>query len=282
MIDAKTILGGLMQAGLAPSSTGRVERAVGPQGLGGQGGLLEQLAGMLGGTGGGGAAGGAMGGGLGAILGQLQGTAKDAVGRTTDAVKRNDPLAVGGLGALAGAILGGRGGAVGGGLMAVLGSLAYGALQNMQAQQAQAAATANDTSPLAVLPPEVRGAATPDEEASVNARAMVLVQAMIAAAKADGQIDAAERERILGKLAEGGADQDARDWVLMEMRAPLDLDAIVAQAGSPDLALEVYAASVMAIEVDTEAERAYLTELARRLSLPAPAVAYVNRALGIG
>jgi uncharacterized membrane protein YebE (DUF533 family) len=50
-------------------------------------------------------------------------------------VQQNNPLAIGGLGALAGAMLGGGKGAVGGGLMAVLGSLAYSALQRANQQQ---------------------------------------------------------------------------------------------------------------------------------------------------
>ena len=54
-----------------------------------------------------------------------------------------------------------------------------------------------------------------------------------------------------------------------------------AQASSPELAVQVYAASLLAIEVDTAAERAYLRDLAARLGLDASAVARVHQALGV-
>ena len=50
---------------------------------------------------------------------------------------------------------------------------------------------------------------------------------------------------------------------------------------SPELAVQVYAASLLAIEVDTAAERAYLRDLAARLGLDASAVAHVHQALGV-
>ena len=90
---------------------------------------------------------------------------------------------------------------------------------------------------------------------------------MINAAKADGQIDGTEMNNILGKLDEAGAGQDAKDFVLAEMRRPLDLDGLVAGVSTPDLAAAVYAASAMAIKVDTPAEQNYLGQLATRLNL---------------
>ena len=59
-----------------------------------------------------------------------------------------------------------------------------------------------------------------------DARAELLLRAMINAAKADGQIDGTEMNNILGKLDEAGEGQDAKDFVLAEMRRPLDLDGL--------------------------------------------------------
>ena len=92
---------------------------------------------------------------------------------------------------------------------------------------------------------------------------------MINAAKADGQIDGNEMNNILSKLDEAGADQEAKDFVLAEMRRPLDLDSLVAGVRTPGLAAAVYAASTMAIQVDTPAEQNYLAQLASRLRHPA-------------
>lgn len=264
MFDAKRLLDSLVQAGMTDSTGQRVQNALGPQGLGGQaggGGLLDQLGQMLGAAQGG-AGGGA--GGLGGLLGQVMGGLQGAAGRTTEAVRRNDPLAVGGLGAVVGALLGGRGGAVGGGALALLGSLAYSALKGMGEAQAAAA------SPAAEL-----------EHLTSDDTAMLLIRAMITAAKADGRIDRDEIDRIAGKLAEIGADAEAQRWVMAEMQAPADVAGLVAQVRGPEVAAEVYAASLLAIEVDTPAEQAYLADLARRLQLPPQAVAQIHRALGV-
>lgn len=70
------------------------------------------------------------------------------LGQGTDAVRGNYPLAIGGLGALAGALLGGGRGAVGGGVLAVLGSLAYSALSKQGGEQGTEAASVEDRSPM--------------------------------------------------------------------------------------------------------------------------------------
>ncbi len=279
MFDAQKLLGAFLDAKAAPSAGSRVERAVGPQGMGGQGGLLDQLGGLLGGAGGGGT------GGLQGLLAQMSGAAQGAVSRTGDAVKRNDPLAVGGLGAVAGALLGGRGGAVGGGALALLGSLAYAALNASQSGQQAAAPAAAQPSAAGAAPPdlpvELRGATSPGDEAVLASRALILLRAMISAAKADGRIDQDEMDRIFKKLDETGADPEAKDYVIQELRSPLDLDGLVAQVQAPDLAVQVYAASLLAIEVDTDAERAYLARLAQSLALPPAAIAHIHRTLGV-
>ncbi len=275
MFDAQSLVGAFLNAKGTPSTDARVQRAVGPEGMGGQGGLLDQLSGMLGGAGGVG--------GLQGMLSQVTGAAQGAAARTGDAVKSNDPLVVGGLGAVAGALLGGRGGAVGGGALALLGSLAYAALQSAQAgQQRGQQPGATPASPAAPeLPVEIRGASSPADQAVLASRALILLRAMISAAKADGTIDQDEMERIFKKLDESGADSEARDYVLQEMRAPLDLDGLVAQAQSPDVAAQVYAASLLAIEVDSDAERAYLARLAQGLALPPAAIAHIHQTLGV-
>ena len=172
----------------APSAGSRVERAVGPEGMGGQGGLLDQLGGLLGGAGAGGAGGA---GGLQGLLSQMSGAAQGAATRTGDAVKSNDPLAVGGLGAVAGALLGGRGGAVGGGALALLGSLAYAALNASQSRQ-QPHRAGRPAGPPRRHPSCRSSFAAPPVPAMrsvLASRALILLRAMISAAKADGTID---------------------------------------------------------------------------------------------
>jgi uncharacterized membrane protein YebE (DUF533 family) len=276
-MDPKNLLGALLQGGMSQSTGRRVEHAVGPQGLGGSGGLLGQL---LGGGGGAGVS-GTGGGGIGDLLGRLSG----ALGSGGQPGQGVNPLAMGGMGALAGAVLGrGRssvGNAVGGGALALLGTLAWQALQKANQQKAaqgqapQPTTQAAPAVPLGLRPPE-----SPAEETALADQATILLRAMINAAKADGQIDGGEMQRIIGRLEEAGADNEARDFVLQELKKPLDLEGLVSRVSDPTLAAEVYAASLLAIEVDTPAERDYLQRLAAGLRLDPAAVQHLHQTLG--
>ena len=101
------------------------------------------------------------------------------------------------------------------------------------------------------------------------------------AAKADGEIDRQEIERISAKLGDAASDQEARAFLVQEMQQPSDIEGITRQVSSPELAVQVYAASLLAIEVDTPAERAYLRDLAGRLGLDASVTSRVHQALGV-
>jgi uncharacterized membrane protein YebE (DUF533 family) len=118
------------------------------------------------------------------------------------------------------------------------------------------------------------------EESELESKAKVVLKAMINAAKADGQIDDAERQRILGKLEEAGADAETREFVQADMRRPFDANG-VPEVSNPQTAVEVYAASLLAIAVDTPAERDYLRRLAQGLGLEAGTVQRLHAALGV-
>jgi uncharacterized membrane protein YebE (DUF533 family) len=148
--------------------------------------------------------------------------------------------------------------------MGMLGSLAMTALQSYMQQQSSRSSGAA-TVPSQPLPSEG------DDEA-----AYTLIYAMIAAAKADGAIDYKEQQRTLTELTEAGADDEARAFVQREMERPLDLDALVSRVQDERMAEEVYAASLLAIEVDTPAEQHYLQDLAARLHLDAQTVTQLH------
>lgn len=254
MFNATQLLGALMQNRAAPSAPNRLDAAFrqGAQAPAGNpfGDLLSRL-----GVGGGGA------GGLSGILNNLPDMAQKAFGGTANQVRANNPVAVGGLGAIAGALLGGGRGAVGGGLLAALGSVAYAALQN---------------SGRAAAAPEV-----PDTEAAMQHTALLVLRGMIEAVKADGRVDAAEADRIARKLDESGADAEARAWVRTQLASPSDIDGLARDVATPQQAAQVYAGALLAIEVDTDAERAFMTRLASALALPPSATDEVHRSLGI-
>lgn len=49
-----------------------------------------------------------------------------------------------------------------------------------------------------------------------------------------------------------------------------------------DLGAEIYAASLLAVEVDRPAEKAYLEQLARGLGLPAEVTQRIEQMIGLG
>lgn len=272
MFDARELLGRVLQSGMTTDKTpDRLGHAMGPGGLGsGEGSIakiFKELTGQSGGTGGGG-------------LGNVAGMAEKWLGTAGRQVQSGNPWAIGGLVALAGTVLG-RGnpamkGAVGAGLLALLGSVA------MKAMKSRDQGTgATDTDGAAQVPIGLREPQTPAEEAQLQDTARLAVKAMISAAKADGQIDGAEIGRILGKLKDDGEDAEAQAFVIDEMQKPLDLDALVRDVSSKEVAVQVYGASLLAITVDTDAERDYLKRLADRLGLDSATVARVHETLGV-
>ena len=180
-------------------------------------------------------------------------------------------MGAGALGALGGALLGDRGpGMIGGGLLAIVGNMA------VQALQAHMAGTA--TAAPAPMPAAGYVAATPDAQR----KATLLIRAMIQAAKADGTVDQVEMQRIMGKVEEHGHDPSATAFVSSEMAKPIDLPGLCRDVTSPQEAVEVYAASIMVLDVDSPPERNYLEDLARNLGIAPPVVAQINQQLGLG
>jgi uncharacterized membrane protein YebE (DUF533 family) len=247
-----------------------MEHAFSEQGLGGDGGLLAQLAGGQRGRGGSG----------GNMLGSLASMAGSMLSGGGGSRGGGSSVGIGGLGALAGALLGGGGdsvkGALGGGALALLGSLAFDALRSSSEGRGPDASFDADHLPLGLRDPVGQV-----EEEALESKAVLVLQAMINAAKADGAIDRSEMDRIVGKLQEQGADIDSRNFVREQMNGPMNIDAVVSAIRDPQAAAEVYAASLLAIEVDTRAERDYLAQLAQRLAIAPHVVARIHSALGV-
>jgi uncharacterized membrane protein YebE (DUF533 family) len=265
------LLGSVLQSGMSDSTTSRIQSSLGG------GGILGQLGGLLGGVTGGRSQGSTAGsssilgtGSIGGALGNLLNEAGKMVGG-------NQNLALGGLGALAGALMGGRkglGGAlrggIGGGAMAMLGIMAYQALKKSGTLEKLKV-------PLGLAEPK-----TAAEKAELERNSELVLKAMINAAKADGQIDESEIGRIVGKVQENGADSTAQDYLSKEMAKPMDTESIVAAAkGKPELAAQLYAASLLAIEVDSQAEKDYLAQLATSLGLNPAVTQNLHQAVGL-
>lgn len=151
--------------------------------------------------------------------------------------------------------------------MAILATIAMAALKNRMNAGAR---TAN-------LTPELQQEAS--RLTSPGAEELVL-RAMISAAKADGKVDEAEVQRFVGKIDDDGVSAEEKQFLVEELRKPLDMRALVADVNSPALAAEIYAASLLAIELDTPAEADYLRSLAAELGLDDETVAQLHQLTG--
>ena len=145
------------------------------------------------------------------------------------------------------------------GSVAALGLLAYKAYGNWQAQQQPQA-----SAPPAAPPRTVNLLPAPQ----VEQHSLAMLQSMIAAAKADGHLDERERGLVEAELSRMSADADTRRWFEDELRKPLDPAEVARAAGSPEMAAEMYLASLLVADETSFMERAYLDELARQLRLP--------------
>jgi uncharacterized membrane protein YebE (DUF533 family) len=212
--------------------------------------LLDQFLGGQDGKGAGefmkGAGGGALAGGLAAIL----------LGTKTGREFGGEALKLGGV--------------------AAVGALAYKAYRDWQAgKEVPAAPPAQPSVPM--LPAPSGTPFNPSSESGQQKLARHLLRAMIAAAKSDGHVDADEQARIFAEMDKLPLAADDKAFVMDELRAKLDIDAVAGAAETPDEAAEIYTASLLAIDIDNAAERGYLAMLAARLKLDDALVAHLQQ-----
>lgn len=248
MIDATRILDMLIGNG-ANAGPGQFPAPAQPQQAAGGGDLLERARGMLGGVTqslpqgfGGGVAGGVAAGAITSLL----------------------------LGSKAGREFAGE--ALKLGAAAALGGLAYRAYSNYKTGQPVGTNTSAPSVPS--VTPSPLPAATPASD-----HALLLVRAMIAAALSDGVLDDTERNVIIGRLAAAGINAEEQHFIEAEIARPLSPAQFAAAARTPEQRAEVYLASAIAIDADTEAERAYLKYLAATLSLDDKLIAHLEEAV---
>lgn len=113
--------------------------------------------------------------------------------------------------------------------------------------------------------------------AASEENAKLMIRAMIMAAKADGEIDAEERTKILDALDDASDDEIA--FVQAQLDAPVDPVALANDAGVA-AAAQVYSAALMAITVDTDAEKTFLKSLASALRLDAAKQSEIHTTMG--
>lgn len=219
---------------------GAVPRQGGGAAQGGLGDLGGLLGGLLGGGSGSGAGAGGMGG-LGGLLGGL----------------------LGGGSSMGGSPMGGstQGRSRGGTNYAALASLGMMAFQAYQAWQRSQAAQQQAAPQQAMRTVDML--AGPEVEEHSHA----ILRALIAAAKADGRFDDAEKQMINAEIARHTDDPQLQQWLDDEVAKPLNPAEVAQSASDPGMAAEMYLASVMLVDDQQDAERNYLDELAASLNI---------------
>ncbi|MEN8762029.1 MAG: tellurite resistance TerB family protein [Thiogranum sp.] len=138
---------------------------------------------------------------------------------------------------------------------AMLGGLAFKAYENWR----------QNSNPQADTPQ------TADESAfleSSPAFELTLVKSMIAAARADGHIDATEQQNIFKAVERMGLSTEMKAAVFELLSQPIPIDELASGVDGLEQKSEVYLASCLAIDPDRPAERTYLNQLASVLQLP--------------
>lgn len=238
---------------------------------------------------GGGAGGGLMGalggaGGAGGLMSALGGAGAAGGGNPLGAILGGGAGGQGGLGGLL-EQLGGAAGSGGGGLNAMLGGLAgsagAGGLLGGLAGAMQQRPASNDASFGQVLNSAFDDNPEPMIEPSADQEAMaaLMLRAMIQAAKSDGQLDEGEQEKLMGQM---GGDIDAQEAAFLkeEMAKPVDANALV-QDTPQGMGPQVYAMSLLAIDLDNQNEAKYLHSLAQGFGMESAAVNDIHAQLGV-
>ena len=156
--------------------------------------------------------------------------------------------------------------------MALIGGLAYSAYRNYQ-QGRPATGGAHPQQQSLLAPPEGSGF---EPGAITNESATLLIRAMIAAAAADGRIDAKEQQAILGGLKQARLDAATQQFLEREIGNPASVDDLAGAVGSPEEAVRVYTAARIAVDPDLEEEHEFLAALADRLGIDESLAAHID------
>ena len=121
---------------------------------------------------------------------------------------------------------------------------------------------------------EPKVAPTPQQDAAAG----LMLRAMLQAAKCDGEIDAGEKKKLLDVL--GNASPEDMAFVNRELASPVDIQGLVKQVPK-GAEKQIYAASVMAVDLDSQKEAEYLGGLASGLGLGPAEVNAMHAQFGV-
>lgn len=183
--------------------------------------------------------------------------------------------------------------------LALLGTLAYKAYNNYQQDKSQDIGGAVKTAGSGMMA-QAGGLFAGAKQAIANAQAATvqqqalpapahspelsisIIRAMIAAAKADGKMDDAEMQKIMGHVEQGGMTGEEKMLLMREMAITQNMETIAGGAKSAEEAAEIYLAALLVCDSQCAAEQQFLGQLAGALKLdPAFAQNLQNELLGM-
>jgi len=169
--------------------------------------------------------------------------------------------------------------------LALLGTLAFKAFSNYQQQKA----VGQSASVIGAVKHSASGLATQanslisglfsgnqPQSASLSAPSAVpgnpelplaIIRAMIAAAKADGNMDAAESQKIMGQLESAGLGAQEKALLMQEVSNTQDVNTISNAAKTSEEAAQIYLAALLVCDSQCSREQEFLSSLAGALKL---------------
>ena len=126
--------------------------------------------------------------------------------------------------------------------------------------------TGNPASPPPPPPPGRPMPAMPPADPRDQANSLLLLRIMIAAAHADGVVDATERGRLLDRARAAGLGAEELMALGAELAQPRPLSELAANVPT-ELREQAYAAALVATDIDHPEEHRFLADLASALAL---------------
>jgi uncharacterized membrane protein YebE (DUF533 family) len=166
---------------------------------------------------------------------------------------------------------------------AIVGGIAYKAFDNWKNNKALGRAKAIDHNDIRYADEAYAQPVLMEAENNIQPSLdMVLINTMIAASKADDQIDAIEHNSLIDSIEKLSFTPEDKAAVFEALGREITVQEIADSVNFDEHKAEVYISAYLAIEVDNKQERTFLKNLAIALNLPKGFPAYLEQQVGQG
>jgi uncharacterized membrane protein YebE (DUF533 family) len=159
---------------------------------------------------------------------------------------------------------------------AMLGALALKAYQNWQGSR-QTTTADIFSHPIARNPADFHYQAICQQKQQQPDAELILLKAIIAAARAGGRIDTREQQRIFKAVEQSSKSSEQKGIIFDYLHKDISLQEITSQVNSMELKTEVYLASCLVMDPEYPTQRAHLDSLSMALQLPAELTEHIEQ-----